>query len=436
MAIQMTDGIRQINGEIAGLLLHGSHPLLAYFSSLRIRIADTAPVVLAADADAEAEIGAAGPKAASPAGHAITAPAAHVWEFDVRFQGESLGSVTAEARELPDSDSPHTLAEYADRAAQLRLDQNPDYLLPPVQCLLDGHGQLLWKNGTFQEIQRLVPEPLEDLIQQAFSGQEEGKSLDLTGAAPQAEPQPILAAELTLGQIGMLAIRFPIPTKDGGTLSFVLMTDSATDSKSAVIKEIHHRVKNNLQTIASLLRLQMRRLNSKKVEKAFNESINRISSIALIHEELSRGGIDKINIKSATANIMEMVLSSMVPPGKQITGELSGADIYQDADKASSLSLCITELLQNSVEHAFPMRKKGVIQVEISELDNDAVITIRDNGIGFSGRKAKNSLGLEIIEMITVEKLKGTFTIEGHMDGTVSVIRFPLTIQEKKRVLK
>lgn len=426
MAIQMTDGIRQINGEIAGLLLHGSHPLLAYFSSLRIRIADTAPVVLAADpaadADAEAEIGAAG--------HATESPAGRAWEFDVRFQGESLGSVTAEAWELPDSGSPHTLAEYADRAAQLRLDQNPDYLLPPVQCLLDDHGQILWKNGTFQEIQRLVPEPLENLIQQAFSGQ------DLLGAAPLDEPKPILAAELTLGQIGMLAIRFPVPTKDGGTLSFVLLTDSATDSKSAVIKEIHHRVKNNLQTIASLLRLQMRRLNSKKVEKAFNESINRISSIALIHEELSRGGIDKINIKSATANIMEMVLSSMVPPGKQITGELGGADIYQDADKASSLSLCITELLQNSVEHAFPMRKKGVIQVEISELDNDAVITIRDNGIGFSGRKAKNSLGLEIIEMITVEKLKGTFTIEGHMDGTVSVIRFPLTIQEKKRVLK
>lgn len=418
MAIQMTDGIRQINGEIAGLLLHGCHPLLAYFSSLRIRIADTAPVVLASDtaADAEAEIGAAG--------HATESPAGRAWEFDVRFQGESLGSVTAEARELPDSHSPHTLAEYADRAAQLRLDQNPDYLLPPAQCLLDGHGQILWKNGTFQEIQRLVPEPLENVIQQAFSGQEE------------AELKPILAAELTLGQIGMLAIRFPIPTKDGGTLSFVLLTDSATDSKSAVIKEIHHRVKNNLQTIASLLRLQMRRLNSKKVEKAFNESINRISSIALIHEELSRGGIDKINIKSATANIMEMVLSSMVPPGKQITGELGGADIYQDADKASSLSLCITELLQNSVEHAFPMRKKGVIQVEISELDNDAVITIRDNGIGFSGRKAKNSLGLEIIEMITVEKLKGTFTIEGHMDGTVSVIRFPLTIQEKKRDLK
>lgn len=418
MAIQMTDGIRQINGEIAGLLLHGSHPLLAYFSSLRIRIADTAPMVLAADANAE--VGAAGSATASPTVPTTPTPSGHAWEFDVRFQGESLGSVTAEARELPDSHSPHTLAKFADRAAQLRLDQNPDYLLPPVQCLLDGNGQVLWKNGTFQEIQRLVPEPLENLIQQAFSDQENGGSLD--------EPKPILAAELTLGQIGMLAIRFPIPTKDGGTLSFVLLTDSATDSKSAVIKEIHHRVKNNLQTIASLLRLQMRRLNSKKVEKAFNESINRISSIALIHEELSRGGIDKINIKSATANIMEMVLSSMVPPGKNITGELGGADIYQDADKASSLSLCITELLQNSVEHAFPMRKKGVILVEITEVDNDAVITIRDNGIGFSGRKAKNSLGLEIIEMITVEKLKGTFTIEGHMDGTVSVIRFPLTI--------
>jgi two-component system, sensor histidine kinase PdtaS len=224
----------------------------------------------------------------------------------------------------------------------------------------------------------------------------------------------------------MLAVKIPIRSVEEGLMHFVILSDNAQDPKSAVIKEIHHRVKNNLQTIASLLRLQMRRVNSKKVENAFNESINRISSIALIHEELSRGGIDKINIKSATANIMEMVLSSMVPPGKNITGELSGSEIYQDADKASSLSLCITELIQNSVEHAFQMRKKGVIKVDISEVEGEAVITISDNGIGFGGKKNRNSLGLEIIEMITVEKLKGTFVINGQINGTTSVIRFPL----------
>ena len=82
--------------------------------------------------------------------------------------------------------------------------------------------------------------------------------------------------------------------------------------------------------------------------------------------------------------------------------------------------------MQNSVEHAFPLRKRGFIRVNIEEIEDHVVITLEDNGIGFGGKKAKNSLGLEIIEMITSETLKGSFHIEGQIYGTKSQIKFPI----------
>lgn len=400
---------RQLCEDVARLITDGWHPLLSCFKSMRLEIEGALPMVLSPDSLTTSS---------TPDQHAVSPSEMDTFnktkshDISVMMNGACFGTFTVLEREK--FCSVEDFLSFLDRAALLRLSENPDALIPSAQCLLDSHGQVVWMNGTMTEVARISSEPLQDLMRQTF-----------IDSVPESEAI-IQVSELEIHHCHMLAVKIPIRSVEEGFMHFVILSDNAQDPKSAVIKEIHHRVKNNLQTIASLLRLQMRRVNSKKVENAFNESINRISSIALIHEELSRGGIDKINIKSATANIMEMVLSSMVPPGKNITGELSGSEIFQDADKASSLSLCITELIQNSVEHAFQMRKKGVIKVDISEVEGEAVITISDNGIGFGGRKNRNSLGLEIIEMITVEKLKGTFVINGQINGTTSVIRFPL----------
>lgn len=403
---------RQLCEDVVRLVADGWHPLLSCFKSMQLKIEGTLPVVLSSDTFERMD------HSNEEKSHAL----------NVMMDGAFLGIFTASLREWPCNTE--AFLTHIDQAALLRLNENPDLLLPNPQCLLDAAGALVWMNGAMAEIARVSPEPLPELLRGAFNRQKRGSfNRQLRGSfdsQPQAAPEMLQVSEIEIRQYRMLAAQIPVSFADGHRCHFITLSDNAPDPKSAVIKEIHHRVKNNLQTIASLLRLQMRRVNSKKVENAFNESINRISSIALIHEELSRGGIDKINIKAATANIMEMVLTSMVPPGKNITGELSGSDLFQDADKASSLSLCITELIQNSVEHAFQMRKKGVIKVDISEVAGEAVITISDNGIGFGGKKSKSSLGLEIIEMITVEKLKGTFEIHGQINGTTSVIRFPL----------
>lgn len=210
-------------------------------------------------------------------------------------------------------------------------------------------------------------------------------------------------------------------------MTLIRKKDKELMGKSAVIKEIHHRVKNNLQTIASLLRLQMRRSNSSVLEKAFFASINRISSIALIHEALSKEGLDRVSLKLTIKSILEMILTTMVDPQKAIKGEIRGVDIYLNSSQASNLSLCITELVQNAIEHAFVYRAKGNIIITIGHDGTEAVILVEDDGVGMTVKKTKGkSLGLQIIELITTENLTGTFTMEGHTYGSRAEIRFPI----------
>ncbi|ATW25333.1 sensor histidine kinase [Candidatus Formimonas warabiya] len=210
-------------------------------------------------------------------------------------------------------------------------------------------------------------------------------------------------------------------------LTLIKKKEKELMEKSTVIKEIHHRVKNNLQTITSLLRLQMRRTNLKLVETVFTESINRILSIALIHEALSKQDLEVVNIKQTSFNILQMILSNMVDPSKKINGEISGDDIYLSATAASSVSLCITELIQNAVEHAFANRTDGNIRVAVEQTQEHIIISVKDNGVGISPAKIQNesSLGMQIVNTIIQHKLKGDFSIEGQRYGTVACIRFP-----------
>lgn len=197
--------------------------------------------------------------------------------------------------------------------------------------------------------------------------------------------------------------------------------------KSAVIREIHHRVKNNLQTITSLLRLQMRRVRSRHLEKILNETVHRILSIALIHESLSRDGLESIEIQRTIESIMEMVLENMVPPNKKILGEVTGEEVYLDAGQASYVALCVTELIQNAVEHAFPYRSSGMVRVTVKQSEHNVIVTVEDNGVGISpARKDSHSLGLRIVETISKSNLQGTFLIEGHRYGTIGTLTFPL----------
>ena len=306
--------------------------------------------------------------------------------------------------------------DFALKSSGIRKQSNHN-LLPPG-LLLIKNNELIWSNAIADEIIFMT-----DLDQsQLFIDNSSLMKKDC-----------VFVNKIKLLNFELLVINIPIITKNEFIGYFVILADNTfnnkrlkeLNNKTAVIKEIHHRVKNNLQTISSLLSMQMRRINNKIVEKAFTESINRINSIALVHEELSKVGIEKVDIKTTIASILETLLRTMAPPDKDIKGKIEGSSIYMDSNIASSLSLCVSELIQNSLEHAFKFRNKGTIRINIKESDAMVTISIEDDGIGFPNKKNKSSLGLDIVEMITNETLKGTFSINGHINGTQIIIKFP-----------
>jgi two-component sensor histidine kinase len=197
--------------------------------------------------------------------------------------------------------------------------------------------------------------------------------------------------------------------------------------KSAMIQEIHHRVKNNLQTIAALLRLQARRTDSEAVAALLQESINRILSVAFVHEFLSKDETSAINIHEVCNRILGEVTRGTLDPAKRISLKLEGDKQFTlPAQQATSCALIINELLQNSVEHAYADRAHGTITVSLKETEDSMVIEIRDDGRGLpEGFDINRSgLGLQIVRTLVREDLKGDLSIDN--DGGVrTLISFP-----------
>lgn len=195
--------------------------------------------------------------------------------------------------------------------------------------------------------------------------------------------------------------------------------------KSVVIKEIHHRVKNNLQTIVSLLRLQSRRVDDEYLKKAFNESISRILSISVTHELLAQEGIDEVDIKLILKMISKNTLNYISTSEQNIEVKVSGDNFLVDSDKATSIALVVNELIQNSIEHGFENRKQGYIEIIINKGEIHSTISVKDDGKGFNAKDIKqNRLGLNIVEQIVKDKLEGDFIIESTKEGTKIVFDF------------
>ncbi|HZG79910.1 MAG TPA: histidine kinase dimerization/phosphoacceptor domain -containing protein, partial [Brevibacillus sp.] len=199
--------------------------------------------------------------------------------------------------------------------------------------------------------------------------------------------------------------------------------------KSAVIKEIHHRVKNNLQTISSLLRLQMRRSSSPELEKVYRESINRINSIAIIHEYLAHDGLDKIDFKEILTKISKIIVSSMRRSEQSIQVLITGESFYLPSNKATSFALIVTELVQNCMIHAFTDRQEGVIAIELVPKENFVSLSVTDDGIGMADMQhiwEKGHLGLKIVETLVQEDLEGTIHFRNTGNGTEVTILYPI----------
>jgi two-component system, sensor histidine kinase PdtaS len=196
--------------------------------------------------------------------------------------------------------------------------------------------------------------------------------------------------------------------------------------KSAMIQEIHHRVKNNLQTIAALLRLQARR-STPEVADTLHQSINRILSIAVVHEFLSHDEASVINIHEVCYRILTEVTQGILDPEKNISLTLEGRNYYLATQQATSCALIVNELLQNAVEHGYANRNEGTIQLLLRDTADSMLIQIHDDGeplpAGFDLRTS-SSLGLQIVQTLVRDDLKGEFELRNG-NGVTAVIAFP-----------
>ncbi|MCS6802096.1 MAG: sensor histidine kinase [Chloroflexota bacterium] len=195
--------------------------------------------------------------------------------------------------------------------------------------------------------------------------------------------------------------------------------------KTAMIKEIHHRVKNNLQTIAALLRLQARRTDNPDVTRLLQDSVNRILSVAVVHEFLSHDEDAIINIREVCARIVSEVTQGILDPDKRIRIVLEGENVYLPAQQATSIALVVNELLQNAVKHGYVGREEGVITVRLAESATQITIEIADDGAGLPPEMSverDGNLGMQIVRTLVREDLRGEFHLTSHNGTTARVV--------------
>jgi PAS domain S-box-containing protein len=204
---------------------------------------------------------------------------------------------------------------------------------------------------------------------------------------------------------------------------------SSLKEKEVLLQEIHHRVKNNMQIISSLLNLQSRCIEDDKVKDMYKMSRDRIKSMALIHEKLYQSeDLAKINFAQYIRSLTIHLLHTYNASTDRIKLNAEVADVFLDINKAIPCGLIVNELVSNSIKHAFPKDRKGKIHVELNTGNNgDVCLIVSDDGIGFSEKvdfQEPDSLGLQLVNDL-IEQLGGTLKFDSS-SGISYQIFFPI----------
>ncbi|NIJ10779.1 two-component sensor histidine kinase [Saccharomonospora amisosensis] len=255
---------------------------------------------------------------------------------------------------------------------------------------------------------------------------------------------------------GAVVLFRALPLRPGGRAAGALVLvrdvtevkrrDRALLSKDATIREIHHRVKNNLQTVAALLRLQSRRTPSPEARQALGESVRRVSSIAMVHEALSMSVDERVDLDKLLDNVLPMV-GEVATAESQVTLSRTGSFGVVVAEIATPLVMVVAELVQNAVGHAFAGGRNGKVEIVVERSARWLDVLVRDNGkglpAGFSLERA-DGLGLQIARTLVESELRGSLSLRGireddtaaggaatsagrRLGGTEAALRIPLS---------
>ena len=238
-----------------------------------------------------------------------------------------------------------------------------------------------------------------------------------------------------IGASGNHSLRVSMPGKDelsnlandiNGMLEKLEKAEEE-NKKQLLLKEIYHRVKNNLQIIISLLNLQSQKTKDRNIIEILTDSQNRIRSMALIHERLYKSkDMSGLNIKEYIQDLANNLFHSYGVHSGRIKLKIDIDDIIINLDTATPCGLIVTELVSNSLKHAFPEEKKGELIIKLkSDNDKNIILIVKDNGIGFPKDldfRKTNTLGMQLVTGL-VGQLKGTIDLD-QSSGTEFKIMF------------
>ena len=259
-----------------------------------------------------------------------------------------------------------------------------------------------------------------------------------------AEVQPF-AEEVERGDLTIQVVALPFADTRAAHGALVLMRDVSElrrkdrllRSKDATIREIHHRVKNNLQTISSLLRLQGRRVSSPEAKEAIEDSVRRIRAISLVHETLAQESGEDVSLAHVMRELTQTVQEGLASPDRPIKFHVIGDAGLVPAEVVTPLAVVLNELLQNVVDHAYPASRDcvdgvlGTVDVElVGSIAVGIQLHVRDNGVGLPSNfdiERPPGLGTSIVHALATSDLNGEITLANRQDGpgTSAVITVP-----------
>ncbi len=208
---------------------------------------------------------------------------------------------------------------------------------------------------------------------------------------------------------------------------------AAVEKQELLMKEIHHRVKNNLQIVASLLNLQAARIRQPEARAEFASARDRVRALATLHRHLYlQGEVHTIDMPAFLKELCGQIFDAMgETPGKRISLHIEASPLQMHSDQAVPLSLIVTEAVSNAVKYAFPKGRAGAVCVRLTDADGSAELVVEDDGVGIpAGRSetetgTRDGLGLTLIRGFA-RQLGGTLVVE-EVGGTRYVVRVPLT---------
>ncbi|MFW5941878.1 MAG: GAF domain-containing protein [Chloroflexota bacterium] len=196
-------------------------------------------------------------------------------------------------------------------------------------------------------------------------------------------------------------------------------------TNAAMVREMHHRIKNNLQTVAMLMQLQANDTREAlDARQVLQTSMNRIYSIAAVHEVLSERGFHLVDVKDVLQRIAQMTATGLSTPQRQVTVSVEGEAPLLPSRAATNLALVVNELMQNALEHAFGERQEGRVQITLASAPSSLLVTVRDDGSGLP-EEYQTGLGTEIVQTLVREELRGEMSYERLARGTEVTIRVP-----------